>query len=255
MTLATSASQFPGAVLPGQVVDLTFRHPEYKPIDQQVMIRFRSSLRQLVIVPMEPRVVRADESPDHPTSAVSNLRVRYTVNSSSEENIGSAVRTFQVENQGNIPCRHRDPCSPDGFWKATTGTVELDAGMGNQLRDARATCIAGPCPFTHINAGGFANGGRTLTVSALNWSDTATFLVQAEVFHTSNLSNVRESYPVVFGRTLNFTLPPPLKVSASKPTRRQQYGVSPSVPDLFLSWANCCGAVQPGFGPGHRLPV
>src|SRR5207244_4552017 len=40
-----------------------------------------------------------------------------------------------------------------------------------------------------------------------NWSDTATFLMEAEVFHPMETSIVHESYPVIFGPTLNFTLP------------------------------------------------
>lgn len=235
---------FPGTVLPGQTVNLTIRHPDYKPFDQQIIIRFRSSLRQLVIVPMDEIVVRTEFNPGHPPSVVSNIRVRYTVNSQSEENFGSAVRTFQVENQGNVPCHRQNPCSPDGYWKASTGTVDLDAGAGDQFRDARASCIAGPCPFTRINAGGFANGGRILTVSALNWSDTATFLVQAEVFHTSHLSNVRESYPVVFGRALSFTLPSSAEGVSLEAELNGDEMVFPLGPDLYLSWANC--AARPG---------
>ena len=49
--------------------------------------------------------------------------------------------------------------------------------------------------------------GAISKVSALNWSDTATFLMEAEVYHNAISSNVRELYPVIFGRTLNFTRP------------------------------------------------
>ncbi len=45
-------------------------------------------------------------------------------------------------------------------------------------------------------------------VSAIDWSDTSTFLVEAEVFHAAMSSSVRESYPVIFGRSLSFTVPP-----------------------------------------------
>ena len=82
----------------------------------------------------------------------------------------------------------------------------MDAGPGNEFRDARASCIAGPCPFTQIDASGFVTAAARSTVSALDWSDTATFLLEAEVFHTAVVSNVRKSYPVVFGRSLSFTL-------------------------------------------------
>ena len=44
-------------------------------------------------------------------------------------------------------------------------------------------------------------------VSARDWSDTTTFLLEAEVFHPMVSQVVHESYPVIFGDGLNFTLP------------------------------------------------
>ena len=121
----------------------------------------------------------------------------------------------------------------------------MDAGSGNEFRDARATCIAGPCPFTRIDASGFAQGGRVINVSALDWSDTATFLVQAEAFHTSTVSEVRISYPVVFGRGFSFTVPP----SAEGTSMIAELGgveiVFPLGPELDLSWTAC--AVRKGI--------
>lgn len=230
---------FPETVLPGQTVNLTFQHPDYETLDLDVPIRFRSSLRQLVIATMAPTAVPNIINSEHPPSIVSNIRVRYTVNSQSEENIGGAVKAFEVVNQGNVPCLHHAPCSPDGYWKATTESVRLDAGEGNQFRDARASCIAGPCPFTQIDSSGFVNGGRIIVASATDWSNTATFLLQAEVFHTAIVSNVRESYPVIYGRALNFTLPPNAEgVSLDADLDGTQI-VFPLGPDLFLNWATC----------------
>jgi hypothetical protein len=54
---------------------------------------------------------------------------------------------------------------------------------------------------------------------------------------TSDL--VRETYPVIFGRAMNFSLPP----SAEGPSIEAEVGgdaiVFPLGPDLFLSWAEC----------------
>ena len=229
---------FPGAILPGQMVELNVSHPGYKPVQLPVTIRFRSSLRQLVIVAVPPEgdVVSSDTS--GPQTAVTNIRVRYTVNSQNEENIGSAVKTFEVENQGNVPCRRQGPCSPDGLWKATSGSIQMDAGAGNQFRDARMSCIAGPCPFTTIQSR-FTQNGRIMTASALDWSSTVTFLLQAEVFHTTVVSDARESYPVVFGRGLNFTVPPTAEGVTLVAELNGAEVVFPLGPDLFLSWAAC----------------
>jgi hypothetical protein len=239
---------FPGTVLPGSTVVLDFQQKDFKPLELQDTIRFRSSLRQLVIATMEPAAAETPTDPGHPPSVVSNIKVRYTVNSQNDQNIGSEVRTFQVVNLGNIPCQHQNPCSPDGYWKAARGSIELDAGADNEFRDARASCIAGPCPFTQIDAGGFANGGQKIVASALDWSDTATFLLEAEVFHTAVVSNVRESYPVVFGRSLSFTLPGSAEGVSLEAEIDGAEMVFPLGPDLYLSWANCDFRTGPNRG-------
>jgi len=228
---------FPGVIWPGQVVNLTFQHSDYEPLDDRILVRFRSTTRQLLIAALTPVLEKtAPESEGTPT-VVNNIRVRYTVNAQSEENIGSAVRTFQVTNSGNIPCRHEAPCSPDGYWKASMDSVELDAGAGNEFRDARASCIAGPCPFTRIDSSGFANGGRVIIARAVDWSDTATFVVEAEVFHTGIVSSVRETYPVEFGRALHFTVPPTQEGVSLEAELNGVPMVFPMGPDHYLSWA------------------
>ena len=254
---------FPGSVLPGQTVELSFDHPDYQSLDMQVKIEFRSSLRRLVIASMAPNVPQIASESGQPMLVVSNIRIRYTVNSQNEENIGSAVRTFQVSNQGNTLCHRQRPCSPDGFWKAASGSLELDAGAGNEFRDIRASCIAGPCPFTQIDQNSLADGNQTIAVSALDWSDTATFLVEAEVFHTAIVSNARESYPVVFGRVMSFNLPGSAEGVSLEADLNGAQMVFPLGPDLNLSWATCSARKETDAGksmayrcelnPGYRF--
>lgn len=229
----------PGVVWPGQVLTLTFKEPEYNTLTLQIPIQFRSTTRRLILAAMSP--IATSKAPVHtgPETLVSNVRVRYTVNAQSDENIGSAAKTFQVVNRGNVPCRHQAPCSPDGLWKASKGSVQLDAGLGSEFRNVRATCIAGPCPFTRIDSSGFADGGRIITATALDWSDTATFLVEAEVFHAGIVSSVRETYPVIFGQSLHFTVPPSHEGVSLQAELNGAEMVFPLGPDLKLSWANC----------------
>jgi hypothetical protein len=165
--------------------------------------------------------------------------VRYTLNSRTETNVGSAVKTFQVMNTGNVPCNHQAPCSPDGKWKAASASESLDAGADNTFSNVRASCIAGPCPYTRIDSSGFIHGGRNISVSALDWSDTTTFLMEAEVYHTAINSNVRQLYPVIFGRTLNFTLPPTQEGVSLGAEIDGSPMVFPLGPALNLSWATC----------------
>ena len=195
-------------VLSETPVMVSFRHPAYEPLDLNVQtgrLETQIELYVAAMVPIPPKTVTRSSRPE---VVVSNIRVRYTINSRTDTNVGSAVKTFQVVNTGNVPCNHQALCSPDGKWKASSASASLDAGADNTFSNIRASCIAGPCPFTRIDSSGFVHGGRNIRVSALNWSDTTTFLMEAEVYHTAISSNVRQLYPVIFGRTLNFTLPP-----------------------------------------------
>jgi hypothetical protein len=233
--------KFPEVIWPGQNVVLNFTHPGYLPLDMTLHIQFRSMMRRLFIAAMEPEpvAVRTSAEAGRPVSVVSNIRVRYTENFQTDEDVGSAVRTFQVINHGNVPCRRQAPCSPDGNWKATRNSLTLDAGAGNEFRNVRASCIAGPCPFTRIDSSGFQQPGRNITIAAEDWSDTATFLLEAEVVHTTIGSSVRHSYPVIFDRTLNFTVPPTQEGVSLEAEINGAAMVFPMGPDLFLSWATC----------------
>jgi hypothetical protein len=226
-------------VWPKRTVALRFQDSGYQPHQLVLQLGLRSASRKLLVVELKPIPQSPPPGPSHPATVVNNIRIRYTLNVESDTNVGSAVRTFQVVNQGDVPCDHQSPCSPHGEWKAAMNSVTVDAGPGNVFRNARTSCIAGPCPFTRINSSGFVNGGRVITASALDWSDTATFLLEAEVFRDTIDSSVRESYPVVFGRTLTFTLPPTQEGVSIEAELNGTPMVFPLGPDLYLSWATC----------------
>ncbi len=231
--------KFRESVWPGQTVTLNFRSPEYESYDMTLRPGIRASSARLYIATLTPIGSAAQPGQAKKASIVSNIRIRYTVNSKGDYNVGSAVQAFQVVNKGNVPCKRQAPCSPDGNWKATTASITMDAGPDNEYRNVRASCIAGPCPFTRIDSSGFSQGGRIITATALDWSDTATFLLEAEVFRTSINSNVRQSYPVLFGQALNFTLPPNEEGVSILAEVDGTPMVFPLGPNLFLSWATC----------------
>ena len=93
-------------------------------------------------------------------------------------------------------------------WKASLGATTLDAGTTTKYVDDRVSCIAGPCPFTRVAGEHTTHDGRLLQISAVDWSDTATFLIEAEVTKVMINDTVRTSIPIVFGDAVNFTLPP-----------------------------------------------
>jgi hypothetical protein len=226
-------------VWPKGIVSLNFQHPDYHPLTLSFQLGLPRSPMKLFVAELEPTAQQVSLVAAHPASTIQNIRVRYTANIQTDTNIGSAVRPFQVSNQADIPCNQRSPCSPSGHWKASEGSVTLDAGPDNVFRNIRASCIAGPCPFTRITTNSSAEGGRLVTATALAWSGTATFLVEAEVFRDSIGSSERESYPVIYGRTLHFTLPPTQEGVSVEADINGTPMVFPLGPDLYLSWANC----------------
>jgi hypothetical protein len=240
----------------GHAITLHFRHPQYHPVDLDDYVGDK-----LYIVHMIPLSSDAPVSPKQPQVKVGGVRVRYSIKAMTELNVGSVVKAFQIENSGNVPCKGEHPCSPDGKWKAAIGSESLDAGTGNEFRDARASCIAGPCPFTRIEADHFSQGGQNIMVSALNWSDTATFLLEAEVFHPMVSQTVHESYPTIFGDGLNFTLPGAAEGVSIEADLDGQTVIFPLGPSLFFSWANCNARVNPDqtrvfrceLKPGYRF--
>jgi hypothetical protein len=218
----------------GEPIRLTFRHRRYQPLETDI-----PAGREIHVVRLKPISPETDPKPERAQVTISDVRVRYTMKSTATTNVGSMVKTFEVINTGNVPCDHKSACSPDGRWKAEVGSLSLDAGDEKEFRNARVSCIAGPCPFTRIDSDGYSRGGRTIKVSVRNWSDTVTFLVEAEVTHTMVSDMIRHSFPAIFDRSMNFTLP----ATAQGPTIEAEVSgseiVYPLGPSLKLSWANC----------------
>jgi len=238
----------------GHLIVLHFHHPQYRPLDREDYVA--DKLYIVYLVPLTAEVTAQGK----PAVRVTNMRVRFTVDAMSELNVGSAAKTFEIQNKGNAPCKGQHPCSPDGKWKAALGSGSLDAGPGREFRDARVSCIAGPCPFTRIESEKFSNDGQIITVNVRDWSDTATFLMEAEVSRQMVGPTEHWSYPIVFGDRLSFTLPADAESVSIEADVDGQTIIFPIGPSLFLSWATCDGGVQDktrvyrcALKPGYRF--
>lgn len=218
---------------------LIVRKTGYTPFVMNLPLTPRSDLRKLYVVPLKELNPQSAEVKKRTQTVVSNVIIRYTVNAQTMTNIGTAVKTFEVMNHGNIPCHNQAPCSPNGFWKAARASVTLKAGSDNEFRNVRVLCIAGPCPFTRVHLHEAGKATPAISVSAVDWSDTATFLVEAEVYRNAISSQLRESYPVIFGRDMHFTLPPDAEGPSILATIGTQPIVFPLSPGLYMSWATC----------------
>jgi hypothetical protein len=215
----------------GETMTLHVRHPDYVPMDIPEIAEDR-----LFIIRMTPIAKPAEVQP---AITISDVRVRYSMKDYTSQNVGSAAKTFVVANQGDMPCDPRKPCSPDGKWKAVIGGASLDAGDGNEFQHARVTCLGGPCPFTRIDNDSFSKGGRRISVSVRNWSDTTSFVLEAEVVHATNVDVARQSFPVIIDQAMSFTLPASGQGPSIEATLDHQDIVFPLGPALKLSWATC----------------
>jgi hypothetical protein len=231
----------------GDRITLTFRHPGYQPLDLHDV-----AADKLYIVHMRPVPSKPRPESGKPSVKIANIVVRYSFKTLRSIDVGSAVKTFEVDNTANIPCNHAPVCSPDGKWKANIGTFTLSAGLGNEFHNARLSCIAGPCPFTQVVSDNFAKGGPTLTAKVLNWSDATTFLVEAEVNHFLVAQTEHQSYPVIFDRTLDFTLPADAEGLSLQADMAGENIIFPLGPDLLLSWATCEDQVSQGQNKLYR---
>jgi len=223
----------------GNPITLSFRHAGYQPLDLHDVAADKLYIVRMQPIPQKPRAESGK-----PSVKIGNIVVRYSFKTLRSIDVGSAVKTFEVVNTANIPCKHAPVCSPDGKWKASVGTLTLSAGPGNEFHNARLSCIAGPCPFTKVQSDNFAKGGPALTAKVLNWSDTTTFLVEAEVNHFLVAQTEHQSYPVIFDRTLDFTLPADAEGLTLQAEMAGENIIFPLGPDLLLSWATCTGEVS-----------
>ncbi len=217
-----------------QPITLTFRHPNYEPLDLTEQVA-----EKLYIVRMKALQKDVPPSPNQPATIITNVLVRYSSLNTRAVNAGTGAKIFQVVNSGDLPCGHQLPCSPDGKWRAAIGGASLDAGAGNVFENARFVCIAGPCPFTAIESDGFTKGGRIIKVAVRNWSDTATFLLQAELFRSEINNVVQTAYPVILGTGLVFTLPATAEGTTIEAEVNGVNTVFPLGPQPTLSWADC----------------
>ena len=225
--------KLPGGYWRGLDVPFQFRRAGYQNLN------VTPPLDRLLVV----RLVRAKPGPlenQGQETTLTDVRVRYVVQATTPINVGSLAKTFEVVNVGNIPCdRHTGPCSPDGKWKAASGGMRLDAGSGHEFENIRTTCIAGPCPFTKVESNLGSLGGQIVNVSVLDWSDTATFLVEADVMQTLSTNVIRNDYPAIFGREMSFTLPASTQGVSIEATSNGTDVVYPLGPSLTMSWAAC----------------
>jgi hypothetical protein len=218
----------------GQALRLQFRDADYQPLATT-----ESLTHELYIARLTPAHSGQGGDAGAQETTLANLRIRYSTKAINTVDVGTSSQTFEVANTANVPCHLRRICSPDGRWVATLGSFHMDAGAGQEFQNARVSCVAGPCPFTSIETDDFLRGGRRISGKVRAWSDTVTFLVEAEVERTALSDMIRQSYPSIFGRTMTFTLPPGGEGPSIQADVNGTGIVFPLGPALILSWASC----------------
>jgi hypothetical protein len=218
----------------GQALRLTFKHANYQPLAVTEPLT-----HQIYLARLTPAKANQTSEADGPITTLANLRVRYSIKSTTTIEIGSTVKTFEVVNTANVSCRGHKVCSPDGRFAASLGSFQMDAGPGHEFQNARISCVAGPCPFTRVETDDFSRGGRVISGQVRVWSDPVTFLVEADVVRTALTDIIRHSYPAIFGRSMTFTLPPEGAGPSIQADLEGTTIVFPLGPALILSWASC----------------
>jgi hypothetical protein len=213
---------------------LRFEHAGYKPVEVNQV-----SDNRLYVVRMDPIAAEPEPAGGEKDLPVKDVRIRYTLRSETRMNIGNIAKQLVVTNIGNVPCAGSRTCSPDGKWRASAGTLTLDAGDGNLFENVRVTCVAGPCPFTAVTSEAPLRPSAVIRVSALNWSDTAVFLIEAELTRTAVTDSMRRIYPTIIGRTMTFTLPAGASGPTVEVTLNGEEIMFPLGPKRILSWATC----------------
>ena len=229
--------KLPYAAWRQQPLSLSFQHSGYQTINVKPPVN-AGTVSELYVVRMEP-ISSPATIPEGGRQVVKDVRIRYAERTTTTANVGSIAKTFTVMNTGNVPCANQPPCSPDGRWKAAIGGVTVDAGPGQQFKNARVSCIAGPCPFTKIETGAVPQPGRTITVRVRDWSETATFLLEAEVTRDRPIDTIQQAYPAIYGASMSFTLPAGAEGLSIQADLDGSEIVFPLGPALRLSWAEC----------------
>jgi hypothetical protein len=79
--------------------------------------------------------------------------------------------------------------------------------------------------------------------------------VEAEVVHTMQSPIEHESYPVIFGSALSFTLPTDAEGVSLEADTAGETIIYPLGPALFLTWANCNTRVNPDHTSVYRCEL
>jgi hypothetical protein len=224
----------------GEAVTLSLKKPNFKSLEiTSTTPGDQLYITQLPPVAAKPQVKLNQVKGPAKMTIIRDLRVRYSYKEEATTAVGSFAKEFVALNNGDVACRGQKPCSPDGKWKATLTTLPIEPEQGNEFRNVRVSCLAGPCHFTKIETAIPAGPVRQARIKVLNWSDTADFLVEADVIRIMSTEMVRQAYPFILGSTMNFTMPPTAEGPSVEAELDGENIVFPLGPGLILAWANC----------------
>src|SRR5581483_5548213 len=103
--------KLPTDVRRGRPITFALERPDYQRLAKSDYVG-----DQLYVLRMDPVNQKTATRNSGPETTVANVLVRYSTKATTSANSGSAAKTFQVFNKGNVPCHGQNPCSPDGKW-------------------------------------------------------------------------------------------------------------------------------------------
>ncbi len=238
-------------VWPSEEVNLSFRDSDYHPLDLRFLVGLRSSLKKLTVAELEP-VAQPSGAVGKP-SVVSNIRIRYSVNYRAKQIFAPVWRPFKLS--------IRETC------RASNNIRALRTGSGRHPRvrlrwtlapiTNSATCAHRAFPGRAHLLGSTPADIRAEAASLRPRRSIGPIPQRSswkpKFSHYTTDSNVRESYPVIYGRVMHFTLPSNQEGVSIEAEIDGSPMVFPPGPDLYTSWATC--SCRRRRGKLYRLPA
>jgi len=144
-----------------------------------------------------------------PQSRWSNNPCSYSIQGHENDECGQRGENFQVENVANVPCKGKLRVARRQMESLRSGSASLERAWEINFK-CSILVIQGPAPFTKIESNGFPKAARKsrLLLAIVKYGH---LFSGREVVHACQSQIDHQSYPVIFGPALNFTLQLTLK--------------------------------------------
>ena len=188
------------------------------------------------------------------STTVSNVRVRYSTKAMRTINIGTAVKTFEVVNKGNVPARASLRARPMDDGKRRSDRPPWMQASATSFKTPGSRALRARAPLRKSNPT-ISEKQPEDHRNCRNWSDPATFLRGSRGGPHHAESHGPRIVSGDLRSALNFTLPTDAEGVTLEADLAGETIIFPLGPDLLLSWANCNARVNPDHTSVYRCEL